>query len=392
MQAFTQLYNALDETNKTNAKLAALKAYFSTAPPEDAAWVLYFLVGRRPRRALNGRRLAGWAAEAAGVPDWLFGEAYDAVGDIAETIALLLPETAVESQVPLHTWVEERLLPLQALPEPEQKTAIFQAWAELSQPQRFIWNKLITGGFRVGVSQQLVARALAETSGSEASSIAHRLMGQWVPTAEFYRNLLHLEASAAELSRPYPFCLAYAIEGDPAPLLGNLADWQVEWKWDGIRAQLIRRQGEIFLWSRGEELVTDRYPEVIAAAASLPDNLVLDGELLPWRGDLALPFTQLQLRIGRKTLSKKLLAEVPVIFLAYDRLEADGVDERERPLTERRHGLEQILTPLAHPVIRLSPVVQADSWAALATLRAESRQRRVEGFMLKRRTSPSTLR
>ncbi|MCE7981395.1 MAG: ATP-dependent DNA ligase [Caldilinea sp. CFX5] len=388
MRAFAELYAALDETNKTNAKLALLKDYFSAAPAADAAWVLYFLIGRRPRRAINGRRLAEWAAAEAGLPDWLFGESYDAVGDIAETITLLLPETEIESELPLHQWVEERLFPLQDLPEAEQRTAVVQAWRELSRPQRFIWNKLITGGFRVGVSQQLVARALAEVSGMAVAAIAHRLMGQWEPTAGFYAELLHTENAAADRSRPYPFFLAYALEGDPAETLGDLADWQVEWKWDGIRAQLIRRGGEIYLWSRGEELVTDRYPEVVAAAAKLPDGVVLDGELLPWRGDTVLPFAELQKRIGRKTLSKKLLAEVPVILLCYDLLEYNGEDWRDRPLSVRRTQLAPIIQQVNDETLRLSEIVQAISWPELVARRAESRHRMVEGFMLKRLDSP----
>lgn len=388
MRAFAELYAALDETNKTNAKLALLKAYFSSAPAADAAWVLYFLIGRRPRRAISGRRLAEWAAAEAGLPDWLFSESYDAVGDIAETITLLLPETEIESDLPLHVWVEERLFPLQDLPEAQQRAAVVQAWRALSRPQRFIWNKLITGGFRVGVSQQFVARALAEVSGIDVAAIAHRLMGQWEPTAQFYAELLHPETEAADRSRPYPFFLAYAIEGDPAEQLGELAQWQVEWKWDGIRAQLIRRGGDIFLWSRGEELVTDRYPEVIAAAAQLPDGVVLDGELLPWRGDTVLPFAELQRRIGRKTLGKKLLAEVPVILLCYDLLEVNGEDWRDQPLAARRQQLEKILRAADADTLRLSEVVQATSWPELVERRAESRGRRVEGFMLKRLASP----
>ena len=388
MRAFAELYAALDETNKTNAKLALLQDYFSTAPAADAAWVLYFLSGRRPRRAISGRRLAEWAAAEAGLPDWLFGESYDAVGDIAETITLLLPETETASDRPLHQWVEERLFPLQDLPEAEQRTAVVQAWRQLSQPQRFIWNKLITGGFRVGVSQQLVARALAEVSGMDVAAIAHRLMGQWEPTADFYTELLHTESAAANRSRPYPFFLAYALEGDPEATLGDLAGWQVEWKWDGIRAQLIRRSGEIYLWSRGEELVTDRYPEVIAAAEKLPDGVVLDGELLPWRGDTVLPFAELQKRIGRKTLSKKLLADVPVILLCYDLLEHNGEDWRDRPLAARRSQLTQIIQQVNDETLRLSETVQATSWPELVERRAESRNRMVEGFMLKRLDSP----
>ncbi len=388
MRAFAELYAALDETNKTNAKLALLEAYFGSAPAADAVWVLYFLSGRRPRRAISGRRLAEWAATAVNLPDWLFGESYDAVGDMAETITLLLPETEIESSLPLHVWVEERLFPLQALAEPAQRAAVLQAWQELSRPQRFIWNKLITGGFRVGVSQQLVVRALAKVSGIAAAVISHRLMGQWEPTPQFYAQLLHPETEDADHSRPYPFFLAYALEGDPTATLGELAAWQVEWKWDGIRAQLIRRGGEIFLWSRGEELVTDRYPEVIEAAANLPDGVVLDGELLPWNADSVLPFAELQRRIGRKTLSKKLLADVPVILLCYDLLQYKGEDWRARPLVERRTQLENILQQTHHPTLRLSEIVQAASWDELVERRAESRDRRVEGFMLKRLDSP----
>lgn len=389
MKAFAELYAALDETNKTNAKIAAMAAYFQVAPPEDAAWVLHFLSGRRPRRAVNGRKLAEWAAEEAGVPDWLFGESYDAVGDIAETITLLLPETDAESDQSLHQWVEERLLPLRDLSEAEQREAIVAAWQELSRPQRFIWNKLITGGFRVGVSQKLVVRALAAISGIDTAALAHRLMGQWEPTAQFYTELLHPATEDTDISRPYPFFLAYPVETDPAAELDAPREqWQVEWKWDGIRAQLIRRQGETFLWTRGEELVTDRYPEVTAAAEALPDGTVLDGELLPWKAGQVMPFAQLQRRIGRKTIGKKLLAEVPVVFLAYDLIEVDGEDWRERPLHERRNALAVLAMGMKSETILLSPLADAPSWETLATLREESRDRMVEGFMLKRIDSP----
>ncbi|MEO8391971.1 MAG: ATP-dependent DNA ligase, partial [Chloroflexota bacterium] len=188
MNAFAELYTALDDTNKTNAKIAALRDYFSQAAPEDAAWVVHFLIGRRPRRAVNARRLAEWVAAETDVPLWLFGESYDAVGDMAETITLLLPETVASSDLPLHRWLEERILPLQALSEAEQRESVVQAWRELDRQQRFVYNKLITGGFRVGVSAKLVIRALADVSGLETSVIAHRLMGNWEPDAAFYRN------------------------------------------------------------------------------------------------------------------------------------------------------------------------------------------------------------
>jgi DNA ligase-1 len=387
MRRFTDLYTALDETNKTNEKVEAMRRYFSTAPAEDAAWVIFFLSGRTPRRAVNARKLSEWAAEEAGIPMWLFSESYDAVGDIAETITLVMPETASSSDLPLHQWVESRLLLLQGMPEAEQREAILTAWRELDRQERFIWNKLITGGFRVGVSQKLVIRALSQVSGIDDAVIAHRMMGNWSPTPAFYEMLIAGDTGTSDISRPYPFFLAYPLEADLATL-GDIGDWQVEWKWDGIRAQVIRRRGEVFVWSRGEELVTERYPEIAAAAQMLPDGIVVDGELLAWREDSVLPFAQLQRRIGRKTVGKKLLEEIPVIFMAYDLLEYNGVDQREQALQSRRETLVSLISEVNLPSLKLSPVIAAESWDALMQQSAESRARLVEGFMIKRCESP----
>jgi DNA ligase 1 len=387
MKAFADLFAALDETNKTSEKVAALTRYFATAGSADAAWAVYFLVGRRPRQVVSPRLLASWAAEQSGIPDWLFEESYHAVGDIAETVALILPSPQQSSNLPLSHWIEERLLPLRGQSEDEQKHAVLQAWSELDQRQRFVWNKLITGGFRVGVSQQLVTRALAAVSGLETSIVAHRLMGDWMPTPEFYEELRAEAVGESDISRPYPFFLAHPLDGTPADL-GDRPDWQAEWKWDGIRAQLIRRSGQTFLWSRGEELITDRYPEVIEAAGRLPDGTVIDGELLPWKEGGVLPFGQLQRRIGRKVLGKKILQDVPVVLMAYDLLEHAGVDVRTVPLEERRARLEQIIRDAGDGRLLLSPVIAAATWQELEATWQTSRARHVEGIMLKRRSSP----
>jgi DNA ligase-1 len=387
MKAFAELYAALDEITKTGEKVAALTRYFSAAAPADAAWAVYFLVGRKPRQVVPSRKLWTWAAEAAGLPDWLFEECYHAVGDVAETIALVLPAPERSSDLPLRHWVEERLLPLRDAPEAVQKESLLRAWAELDTRQRFVWNKLITGAFRVGVSQQLVIRALAQASGVAGAVVAHRLMGDWEPTPAFYSQLVAAGAADAEVSRPYPFFLAHPLEEPPATL-GDIAHWQAEWKWDGIRAQLVRRAGRTFLWSRGEELVTERYPEVAEAAARLPDGTVLDGELLPWKAGAVLPFGQLQRRIGRKTLGRKLLQEVPVVLMVYDLLEQGGTDVRPLPLAERRGRLERLLAAAGDPRLLLSPLIDAPSWEDLDRHWHESRTRRVEGMMLKRRASP----
>jgi DNA ligase-1 len=271
---------------------------------------------------------------------------YDAVGDLGETIALLLPDTTASgSDLPLRYWVENRTVPLRGINESEQREAVAQAWNELDANERFVWNKLVTGSFRVGVSQLLVVRALAQVSGIEKEIVAHRLMGNWSPTADFYLNLLEASSEDADLSRPYPFHLAHQLDF-PLGELGDINDWQAEWKWDGIRAQLIRRSGESFLWSRGEDLVSERFPEITAASFDLPDGTVLDGEILPWKNGEVMPFAQLQRRIGRKTIGKKLLEEVPVVLLCYDLLEFGGEDIRQKELQFRRAKLIEILENL----------------------------------------------
>ena len=407
MKDFTDLYLALDQTNKTNEKVEAMVKYFQDATAEDAAWAIYFLSGRKPRQIIPTAKLRLWAAEISEIPDWLFELSYDAVGDLAETIALLLPDTiATGSDLPLNYWVETRTIPLRELDEAEQREAVAQAWRELDANERYIWNKLVTGSFRVGVSQSLVTRALAQVSGIEKEVIAHRLMGNWSPNADFYFGLIDgANTETADLSRPYPFHLAHQLDF-PLEDLGDVKDWQAEWKWDGIRAQLIRRKGESFLWSRGEDLVTERFPEITAASFDLPDGTVLDGEILPWKDEGVMAFAQLQRRIGRKTVGKKLLEEVPVVLLCYDILEFGGEDYRQKELSERRAKLHEVLETISaksvanetvkdaskpkinSKTLQISPTVEAQSWDELTETRIESRSRKVEGFMLKRRASP----
>lgn len=387
MKAFARLYTQLDETTSTNAKLAAMQAYFNSAAPADAAWAVYFLSGHKPRQVVPTRKLLLWAAETTRVPEWLAAESLDAVGDLAETVTLLLPDAQHGDAGPLHVWVEQKLLPLRDMAEAEQRLALEQAWHALDTPQRLVWNKLIAGSFRVGVSQQLVMRALAAVSGLDIKIIAHRLMGAWTPSAAFFEALIAKADSSIAQSQPYPFFLCYALD-QPVETLGSIDDWLVEWKWDGIRAQLVRRAAESFLWSRGEELIGERFPEIIESAAALPDGVVIDGEILSWANGKVLPFARLQRRIGRKKLTRALLEETPAVLMAYDLLENEGQDIRNQPFCERRAQLEQLLRRLpASGAIVLSPLVEADDWPALARLREQSRQRQVEGFVLKQRQS-----
>jgi DNA ligase-1 len=383
MKAFARLYAALDATTKTNEKVAAIADYFRVAPPEDAAWAVYFLSGKRPKRLVKNTDLRLWAADAACIPDWLFAASYSSVGDFAETVALLLPPPDAQEPPALNKMMSEHLLPLRRMEWGEQRVALQAIWSGLDTLERFVFNKLITGGFRVGVSKRLMVRGLSAASGIPPEALLHRLMGHWDPTPEFYLSLLDPDTDDASISRPYPFCLAHPLTGSVEDL-GNPQDWQAEWKWDGIRAQVVIRGAQVFIWSRGGELVTDAYPEVAEAAFRLPEGTVIDGELLAW-SDGVLPFDQMQRRIGRKRVGPKLRREVPVILMAYDLLEHESKDVRRQPLSERRNTLENLLAGLpAQDTLRASPIVSATDWAILTQAREESESRQVEGLMLKR--------
>ena len=392
MKLFTELYLELDQTNKTNEKVEAMRFYFERAEKHDAAWALYFLSGRKPRQIVPSKLLREWSLDLSGIPEWLFLESRDTVGDSAETMALLLPNVSLVDETPLHTLVEDQLLPLRKSDVETQKAAVTNAWSRMNYSQRLVYNKLITGAFRVGVSQLLVTRALSQLSALPTDILAHRLMGEWTPTPDFFRELLNpaLVTDETPIARPYPFHLAHQADF-PIEELGKVSAWQAEWKWDGIRAQVIKRQDVVFIWSRGEELMTERFPEIEQAARALPNGTVLDGEILPWLNGRVLPFTELQKRIGRKNLSAKILSELPVILQCYDLLEYEGRDIRSFEFRTRREFLETTIAEIdddAKGVFRLTDSVQAASWEELAEIREQSRSLGVEGFMLKQRDSP----
>jgi DNA ligase-1 len=387
VKSFAALYDALDRTTSTNKKVAALAAYFAAAPPADAAWALYFLTGRKIRRLIPSRVLWELTRDLTGWPEWLLEHCYAAVGDFAEAMALLNDggDAVTPVDLPLSRWIAERVIPLKDMDAGQQREAMRSYWSELDVSQTFVLNRIITGEFRVGASATLVIRALAQVAGAPPATMAHRLMGDWPPTEAFFAGILAEAPAEPAPSRPYPFFLASPLES-PAESLGPREEWLAEWKWDGIRAQIVRRGGETFVWSRGEELLAGRFPELEAAATHLADGVVLDGEVLAYR-DGVLPFAVLQTRIGRQKLTAKVLSDAPAAFMAYDLLEEGGADIRARPLSERRARLRQRLDG-ASPRLLLSPEVDAASWAGLAALRDEARRRNVEGLMLKRLASP----
>ncbi len=386
MKDFANLFTRIDESTKTTVKTAALADYFQTATPEDRLWTIALFTGRRPKRTITATRLREWAAEVAGLPDWLFEESYSIVGDLAETIALVLPPATDSDDQTLTHWIGY-IKTLSTLEDDERKAGILGAWNSLPNTERFLFTKLLTGGFRIGVSAKLITRALAQATGQPEPQLTHKLMGNWTPDTTTWEALIEADDPTADLSRPYPFYLAYQLDGFDD--LGDPADWNAERKWDGIRGQLIIRGGEHHLWSRGEDLMTDRFPEFAQLRDYLPDGTVIDGEVLAFTDEKPLSFNALQKRIGRKTVPKKLLTEAPVILMAYDLLEHEGKDIRDRPLKDRRALLETLMqaTPPEAP-LRLSASVPFQTWDDLSAARDQSRDLNAEGLMLKRRDSP----
>ncbi|WPV67278.1 ATP-dependent DNA ligase [Chitinophaga sp. LS1] len=385
MKAFADLIKLLSNSTKTNEKLDALSRYFASADPKDSIWVLALFTGRRPKRTVNATQLATWCLQMTDLPGWLFEECYHTVGDLAETIALLLPPGKSIATHPLHYWLEQ-LLKLEKASEVEKQQFILNAWDELDTSERFVFNKLITGSFRIGVSQKMMVNALANTHDIPAPTLSHMISGNWDPRQITLDELLNEDVTGADASKPFPFYLAYALETAP-DALGEPEEWQAEWKWDGIRGQIIKRQGQLFVWSRGEELITEKFPEYGPLLEHLPEGTVIDGEILTYANDFPLPFQTLQTRIGRKNVTKKQLQEAPVVFLSYDLLEWEGKDIRTSPLSERRRLLEQVVEQVNHPALRLSPAITFHNWSALIEFRMQAREMGSEGLMLKKKDS-----
>ncbi|GAB3922677.1 ATP-dependent DNA ligase [Mucilaginibacter myungsuensis] len=396
MKAFAQLFQALDETNKTNEKVAVLKDYFVRVPDDDKMNMLALFTGRRPKRPINSTLVRTYALEASNIPAWLFEESYHVVGDLAETMSLLMPEAEGSSNKTLTEWIGE-INDIAKRTEEERKQWLISSWAMLDRQERFVFNKILTGSFRIGVSTNLVIKALADVTELTASVLTHRLMGSWMPNTYTYAQLTQEQADEDDISRPYPFFLAYPIQETSTvqksteelqTALGDATDWQAEWKWDGIRAQLIKRRGEIFIWSRGEDLATEKFPELHPFLNELPDGTVLDGEILSFADGLPLPFGILQTRIGRKNLSKKILADSPVALIVYDCLEYNGEDIRPKTQSERREILEGLQAKTSYPdIFRISPLITFNTWDELAEVRSRSREMVAEGIMLKRKSA-----
>lgn len=386
MRHFAELINALETTNKTNAKIDAIIDYLERAPDKDKVWFIALFTGKRPKRNVNTNYMKEWALEITQLPYWLFQESYSSVGDLGETLSLILPPPQEKIERTLSEWMND-IVNLKSKIDTEKKEFVLQSWNGLDYTERLIFNKLIGGSFRIGVSDKTLINALTRFSGQESSALMHSLMGKWLPDEVSFKELIDAENINPDNSKPYPFCLAYPLEKEPEEL-GNPDEWLVEYKWDGIRGQIIRRNDEVFIWSRGEELVTEQFPEIREVVQAMKGNFVLDGEILAVKDDKVLNFNELQKRLNRKTLTKKMLSEIPIEVFAYDLLELEDNDLREKPLSARRALLEELLLNENPQNISISKSLDFEKWEELNTLRENSREVNSEGLMLKQKNSP----
>ncbi len=385
MKDFSNLISAIEITNKTNAKIEAIVNYFKVAPDKDKLWLIALFTGKRPSRPVKSNLMKEWCMQITQLPEWLFLESYSSVGDLGETLALLLPNPENEIEKPLHVWIDE-LINLKSTTDAEKKEYVLKAWNGLRAQERLIFNKLIGGSFRIGVSKKTLVNALSKLSGIAANQLMHSIIGRWTPNTISFDDLLSGEHINYDNSKPYPFCLAYALEKELQDL-GSENEWQVEYKWDGIRGQIIKREDEVFIWSRGEELVTQQFPEIVEAVSQLPGSFVIDGEILAIKDSAVLLFNDLQKRLNRKNVTKKLLEEVPVGLYIYDILEQNQIDLRQVSMVQRRNKLEELFTQNTSTILKLSEVIQFKKWDELDDLRNAARSFNSEGLMLKKKSS-----
>lgn len=386
MKHFAELINALESTNKTNAKIDAVIDYLERAPDEDKVWFIALFTGKRPKRNVNTNYMKEWALEITQLPFWLFQESYFSVGDLGETISLILPPPAEKIERSLSEWMNE-IIGLKNKTDLEKKEFVLRSWNGLDYTERLIFNKLLGGSFRIGVSDKTLINALTKFTEQESSTLMHSLMGKWQPEEASFHELISAENINPDNSKPYPFCLAYPLEKD-LDELGQPDEWLIEYKWDGIRGQIIRRNDEVFIWSRGEELVTEQFPEIKEVVQNMKGNFVIDGEILAVKDGKVLNFNELQKRLNRKTLTKKMLSEIPIQVFAYDLLELENNDLREKSIDSRRAMLEELLLNENPENIKISQVIEFDHWDELDQIRENSRDINSEGLMLKQKNSP----
>jgi len=387
MKNFASLFKELDESTRADFKVEAFLNYFKIAHSGDAAWAVSLSLGRKIKQIVPIKKLREWSLELAQIPEWLLAECLDNVGDLAETISLVLPSDCNSENFPLQTWMEQYLLPLRNQKEEFQKEKIVAAWRLLNSTERFLWNKLVTGNFHMDISPKLIIKALSIFCGLSERIISIRLTGDWIPSADFFNMLSAPDDNNNAFCNPWPFNPIIKLDQDIEDL-GNVNLWIAEWKWNGIRSQIIKRENQVYIWSHDDDLINDLLPELCELGSFLPDGTVIEGIIIPLKNNAPLPESELQKRIAKGYTVKKIVSDIPVSFVAFDLLEFQKEDIRNKSLSQRRIHLKEIFNDISDKKFILSEIIECNSWEDLKNVKSEARKKSADGLILKRIDSP----
>ncbi|WP_239805319.1 cisplatin damage response ATP-dependent DNA ligase [Croceicoccus hydrothermalis] len=387
MRAFSILMDRLTYTNGRNMKLSLIADYLRNTPHPDRGWALAALTDALDFPAVKSSTVRKLLTER--VDPVLYALSRDYVGDTAETASLLWPAPDTQDMAPDALSVADTVAMLRSMTRASVMTELPVLLDRLDANERYALIKLATGAMRIGISARLAKVAFAQAFDVSVDAVEEYWHGQEPP----YTELFAWAADGADPPRTdllplfRPFMLAHPLEEAEV----DMGEYVAEWKWDSIRVQIVHVNGETRVYSRSGDDISATFPEI---ADALPFPAVLDGELLV-RGTHqggeeggAASFNALQQRLGRKTVSKKMLREAPAFVRLYDVLLLDGEDLRERAWEDRRAQLEAIMDRLDPERFDLSQIIPADDFASLTAIREKARDDAIEGVMLKHRTSP----
>lgn len=386
MKFYAELYKALKRNNRESDILELLIDYFSKVCERDKIWTLYILSEGKVKKKFRSQLLKECACEYTGIPDWLFEESYRFTGDLIETLSLILPEKETDSHRTLSGWMDF-VNTINLTDESEMKEKIIKAWKDLDHSEKYVFNKLITGSLRSGLKDKVLIKALSEFFNIEPNIIARRLKSEWHPDKISFKELFSGDDPNDVISKPYAFFTEEVMETESEEL-GLPGDWLAEWKFTGIRVQIIFRQGDIFIWTEDEDLITDKFPEFENLKNILPEGTVFEGVLLCYGNGKPLPLTYLKTRTGRKNINRKTMIEFPVVFIAYDILEYNGNDIRHKVLAERKEIISNIKSQISNSeLLKFSQEINFKDWEELRKMRAKSGDFKAKGILLKKKIS-----
>jgi len=400
MKAFADLWATLEGQLSEARSAQILARYLQQTSAEDAAWAIYLLCGKKPKKLLSARELVEYFLQTSGTPGWLFWESDDVVGDVNETIALLndtfMDETASQQnrnenshpqQNSLAFWMENQLNTLAEVAQSQRPAFLGNCWQKLGYREAFIINRILTGTWKSNLPLKTIAQALSIVSGQEPMTLMHRLKADWLPNKVFYAKLIAEDQPTFQTEQKFSFGEFKPLEESSIESLGAVEDWWLAWQWEGLRVQCIRRADDCFLWSQNGELVTDRFPELHEMAQKLPEGTILEGVIVACSGQAPLPLADLQPRLGGKSVNRKMMESCPVAFVATDLQLLANEDMRNLPAQQRKTRLAQLANDIGFPLVHF-PRIEIDQWAHARKLLQEARQHHAEGLSLQRLNSP----